>query len=129
MVDPFCGSRLNLDFRHRQERLFRWAGGAAISLSLGFLLLVVIWLLYLGRGAIWKTEIALDLSSDVLMADMGRGVESPGRMVRERLFAAFPDVSGRADRRRLLSLLSPDAALEWDAAVRRREPVRGDGGQ
>ena len=118
MTDLFSSTEFGLRRRHRSERAFRWAGRLGIAFSLGFLAVMLVSILLLGRGAFLRSEIALAVDLGPQAVDPAApGEANYRRIVREALFAAFPEVTGRGERRRLLSLLSPDAGREVRAQL------------
>ncbi len=118
MTELFSSTEFNLDKRHRSERRFMWAGRLAIGFSLGFLFFMLVLIVVLGKGAFVSTRIALDVNLGPEMVDPAAPEDANWRKIaREALFATFPDVTSRKERRRLLSLLSADAGYEIEQQV------------
>jgi len=113
MTELFTGAEKHLKSRHRAEIRFRWLGRLAILFSLGFLAIMLFSITMLGKGALSRAEIALpiDLSAEVIDPSDLAGA-SYKKMVRNSLFAAFPEVKERGERRRLLGIVSADAEYE-----------------
>ncbi len=99
--------------RHRAETRFRWVGRLAIIFSLGFLAIMLFSLIVQGKGALSRAEIALPIDLSIAAVDPSDiDATSFSKLVRNALFEAFPEVTSRGDRRRLLGVLSADAAYE-----------------
>ncbi|RJQ65353.1 MAG: phosphate ABC transporter permease PstA [Desulfobacteraceae bacterium] len=97
--------------RYRAERRFRRMGIAAILISLAFLAFLFISILGNGYTAVLQTHIRLKVHFDAEFFSQGEmGADYPG-LVKESLYAMFPDVSGRSDKRRLVGLVSSGAAF------------------
>lgn len=104
--------------RHRAETRFRWIGRSAILFSVGFLAIMLFSLITLGKGALSRAEIALPINLSASAVDAGDIGATPfGKLVRTSLFEAFPEVTNRGERRRLLGLLSADASYEINRQV------------
>jgi len=105
--------------RHRAERRFRAYGVVAIGLALLILALLLGTIVRDGIGAFWHYQVVLDVDFDpgVLGVAQGAGPEALGRgdfgrLLREALREAFPDVRGRRERRALRKLVSTGAAFQ-----------------
>jgi phosphate transport system permease protein len=118
--------------RYAAERRFRAFGIAAVSIAV----LMLVWLLttILGEGtsAFSQTRITLEVQLDPAKIDPG-GTGDPSQfdrgayqgLVYDALYAAFPDVSGRVDRKNLRELISPVAGTFLAAAVDRNPKLIG----
>jgi len=118
MSDMFAGAEEHLKSRHRAERRFRWMGRLAIAFSLGFLTIMLFSITILGKGALSRTEIALrvDLSIEAVNPSNIEAT-SFNKLVRNTLFEAFPEITNRGERRRLLGMVSADAPFELERQI------------
>jgi phosphate transport system permease protein len=102
-----------LQRRYRAERRFRRMGLAAIVLSLVFLALLFTSMVSRGHGVWFQTHIRLDVFFDPQVFLSGdRGDADYPRLVKEALYTMFPQVSGRSEKRALVSLVSTGAAFQ-----------------
>ena len=105
--------------RRRSEQIFRGLGLVALMMGLGFLAFFFYTLISTGYTALEQTRILLTIDFDAAAIDPD-GTRSPedlrranyDGLVRQTLLDEFPDVTGRADRRKLFALVSPGAGLE-----------------
>ncbi len=102
--------------RHAAERRFRIYGKAAITLALGFLVVMIGMIGHMSVGAFTQTQIALSIKLDAEQLDpAGSGdlavlrQANYGALVKSALRKAFPEVKGRRDKRKLYGLVSPGA--------------------
>ena len=110
--------------RYRAERRFKAYGLIAICLALAFLALLLGSVVATGYPAFVRTSVALEVDfdprllgvSDAPTADELRGA-AYGTLLRETVFAAFPEVTARKERRKLLKLVSTAARFELRALV------------
>lgn len=126
-------TRKRLRRRYRTERRFQFYGIAAIVCG-GFALLTLLFTIFSsGYTAFLRTELKLviDISPDNL------GIELPvtdealknakyQSTVRKSLYALFPEVNQRRDKRKLAKLLSDGAALELRGYVLQNPDKIGD---
>lgn len=103
----------SLKKRYGRERRFKIAGLAAVCLSLFFLALLFGNMLSGGWQAFRQTTITLDVYLDraVLNADTMANADYT-LLLKNALYAEFPEVSSRADKRGLFALLSTDAPYQ-----------------
>ena len=122
MTELFTSAEAHLKARHRSETRFRWLGRLAILFSLGFLAIMLVSITLLGKGALSRAEIALtvDLPEASTLADI-----NPKKTVRNALFATFPEVTDRGDKRALLKLLSPDSGYELERQIEANPALLG----
>ena len=117
------GARKNADRRvrkrNRAEVRFRFYGIASLAVALGALALLLGSMVAKGYTAFVQTRIALDVQLDAQAIDPdGRYAEQTLRdanytvLLRNALYALFPNVTERGDRRALATLLSQGASLE-----------------
>ena len=109
----------SLPARYRRERLFRYAGFASVLTGLVFLAAFFFSIVSQGYQAFQQTEIALDIeyTPDIVDPYGDGSAESLAdgdyqRLVRNALYALFPDVSDRRARRALSGLASFGASYE-----------------
>ncbi|MGI9365617.1 MAG: DUF3333 domain-containing protein, partial [Rhizobiaceae bacterium] len=105
--------------RHSAERRFRAYGIAAITISLGFLVVMVGSILLRGTGALQQTfvQIEITLPADKIDPD---GTGDPevirkaryGSYLKQALRERFPQATSRSDKRALYKLIS--ATAEYD---------------
>ena len=105
--------------RYRRERRLKAAGILAIGLALGVLVLLLGSVISRGYPAFVKTEIALEITFDAELIDPSGTREAKqlakgkyGRALRQALFAQFPEIVERAERRKLTRLFSKAARFE-----------------
>ena len=111
-----AAARARLARRHASERRFRLYGAAAIVLGLLFVAVLFVDIVGKGWSAFWQTEMLISVTLD--RETLGVGA-TPGRkelatanyagVVRDGIRAMFPEVKGRADRRKLAALVSSGA--------------------
>ena len=125
-------TRRRLRRRYRAERRFKAFGLAAVCVALAFLAILLGSVVARGYPAFVRTQVALDVTFDSALLGLG---DSPtpaqiekadyGRLLRESLFAAFPEVTERSARRALLKLVSTGARFELRDLVRDDPSVMG----
>ena len=108
-----------LQRRYRAETRFRWYGRVAIFFGLMVLLLLFADILRKGYLAFVQTEIRLEVSfapaqlglpPDATAADLVNA--NVDMALREAIFARFPQVTARGERRDLLAIVSQSAIYE-----------------
>ncbi len=105
--------------RNAAEKRFRLYGLGAIMLALTALVILMVSLLSQGGTAFYTHEMKMDvvLSADVI-DPQGTGDPSViaganyNKLAKNSMYALFPDVSGRRDKRKLFGLVSNGAADE-----------------
>jgi phosphate transport system permease protein len=108
--------------RHRNEKMFRFAGLAAITLAITFLGTLLVSITLSGYSAFQQTRIQLDIT---LPADpQTAGYQG---LVKQALRATFPDVSQRRDKKELYALVSSGAAYEVRQFARANPAKAGTG--
>jgi phosphate transport system permease protein len=107
--------RARLKRRYSAERRFRWACRLAVSVAVGFLVLLFADIVWKGWSAFLQTEIRFDVAFDPELLGGSTPEALAGadtaRLWREPLLAELP-VEGRSERRELLGLVSSGAAFE-----------------
>ena len=110
-VSEFTARRLKK--RYRRERALKACGILAIVIALGVLVLLLGSVIARGYPAFVKTEIALEVNIAAELIDpAGSGKLAKGKygkIIRNSLFKAFPEVRERAERRQLLDDLAQTA--------------------
>ena len=119
-------SKRRLKKRYRRERRMKVVGILAIVIALGVLAVLMGSVLARGYPAFVKTEIALEVTLEAALIDPnGAGEASTlakgqyGKIIRNALFDAFPDVIERAEKRQLIGLMSKGARFELRRIVAR----------
>ena len=110
--------------RYRAERRFKAYGLIAICLALAFLALLLGSVVATGYPAFVRTSVALEVDfdprllgvSDAPTADELQRAEY-GTLLRAAVFATFPEVTTRKERRKLLKLVSTAARFELRTLV------------
>ena len=104
--------RAGMAKRQKAEKRFKMYGRLAIILSLGFLATLLVGIVFNGYPAFWQTYIKLDINFDrqVIGQDLSTG--NYNGLVKKSLSYLFPEVTGRAEKRKLYSLVSSGAAYE-----------------
>ncbi len=115
--------------RYRKERVFRLYGLLATTVGVVFLLIFFATLIGKGSSAFVQTHIRLDVEFDAdIMAPLGTpDIESADfdAIVRNALFAQFPEAGGRAARRELQRLVSIGAAYQLRTAIEANPDLLG----
>ncbi len=103
--------------RHGAEWRFRACGAIAIAIAIAILAALLGGILWQGVGALWRTEILLDIDIDAGTIDPA-GTRDPaalagadyGVLVKNALRARFPEATERKQKRDLAALASNEAA-------------------
>ena len=117
-------SAKRLGRRYAAERRFRLYGALAISLAIAMLGILLFTIVSKGYTAVLQTQIGLDVVLDPAEIDPA-GTRDPATLananytslIRDALYARFPDVTSRQDKRRLSDLISSGAGFELRDAV------------
>jgi len=117
---------VGLAARYRKERRFKLFGLAAIAASLLFLVLLLGSIVAKGYTAFRQTEILLDIHFDPLVLDVNNlATANYAALVRDGVFALFPQVEGRQDKRILGKLVSTGAAYQLQDMVMNKPELIG----
>ena len=117
---------LTLPTRYGRERRFRLFGFSAIVVSLLFLVLLLGSICAKGYSAFLQTKIRLDVFFDPAQLDVKNlATANYGGLVREAVFALFPEVEGRQDKRLIAKLASSGAAYDLQRMVMDRPELIG----
>ena len=111
--------------RYAAERRFRFYGVLAISLAILMLALLLFSIVSKGYGAFVQTEIALEIRFDPAVIDP-EGKRDPAvlaaadyaKLIKEALYAQFPEATSRGDKRDLYGLVSTGSVFELQKLVR-----------
>ena len=110
--------------RYRAERRFKFYGIAAIAVTAVFLVLLFADILAKGLPAFTENRITLPVKVDQAAIDPGNSRDPKvirtgdfDAPIREAFRALFPDVTSRADRKKLMGLLSSGAADDFRSKV------------
>ncbi len=102
--------------RYAAERRFQFMGMAAIAVALGFLALLLTSIVAKGVSAFTQTQIRMEVTFDAATLGVAPGADRDTLatgdylgLAKAALWASFPDVTGRVERRQLAALLSPSA--------------------
>ena len=105
--------------RHRAERRFQIYGAAAVLTGIALLAALLISIGLQGYGAFTQTHIRLDIhfDADVIDPDGSRSAEALreanyAALAKRALYARFPEVQGRRQKRKLSKLLSSGVDLQ-----------------
>nr|WP_225889972.1 phosphate ABC transporter permease PstA [Indioceanicola profundi] len=110
--------------RYAAEQRFKIYGIVAVAIACLMLVVLLGTILREGVTAFWQTSIRLEVTLDREVidpqgtgnpADFDRGAFQD--MVQDALYARFPDVEGRRERRQLRELISPVAGVSLAARV------------
>ncbi len=112
MTDTLTQRTPQLARRHASEKRFQWFGRIAITIAIGFLLVMVGTIGWMGAGALKQTQISLQVYFDPREIDINAVAKADyGTLVKTALRTTFPDVKKRRDKRKLNKLLSSQAAF------------------
>ena len=110
--------------RYRAERRFKAYGLIAVGLAFAALALLLGSVIAKGYPAFVRTSVALEVSFDPGLLGVGDAPTAEelkradyGKLLREAVFATFPEVTARKERRKLLKLVSRAARFELRALV------------
>ncbi len=126
MTDTFTKRTPHLARRHAREIRFQWLGKIAISIAVGFLLIMVGTISWMGAGALKQTQISLQVYLDPQEIDTSAVEKADyGAMVKTALRATFPEVKKRRDTRKLYKLLSSQAAFGLQRQIKENPDLIG----
>ncbi len=99
--------RRQLKKRNRAEKRFRLYGIGAIALGLFFVAMLFVSIAVNGLGAFWQTQVKLDIYFDESVIDVNNLQQANyGKLVKDALYAKFPEVTKRKQKRELASMVS-----------------------
>jgi len=125
MIDFSKHAGFDLSVRTRAEKRFQWTGRLAILLSLAFLGWMMVTIIWGAIGATQSVQIAV--SVDLSRVD-GQAIENTrfGSIVKTGLRSQFPEVSKRADKKKLYNLVSPEGGFELARQVQKNPDLLGE---
>ncbi len=136
MTDIIKASLPGLPRRHAAERRFQLYGKLAITLALGFLVVMIGMIGVSSIGAFTQTQIALSINFDADSLDPDGTLDPAtlaqanyGSLVKAALREAFPQVKGRRDMRKLYGLVSSDAEFTLQNKVAENPALVGTTGK
>jgi phosphate transport system permease protein len=104
-------ARARIARRYRAERRFRMYGLAAIVFAAAFLLTLIADIVYKATPAFTQSQLMLDVVVSADAVDPGKIAAGDfDKIVREGLYALFPQMKSRGERKLLQSVLSSGAA-------------------
>ncbi len=126
MSNPFAISSRALKRRHRAEAAFQWMGRIAIILALGFLLVMVGTIAWMGSGALRQTVIGLTVEfSPDLIDPANPSAADYDALVKASLRNTFPQARSRSEKRDLYRLLNSQAGFELREEVLKNPALIG----
>jgi phosphate transport system permease protein len=112
MNNPLTTRTRELARRHGHEKRFQWLGKIAIVIAIGFLVIMVGTITWMGAGAFRQTAINVEIFLDPQEMDVTALEKADyGRMIKAALRARFPAVKKRRDKRKLYKILNPQASF------------------
>lgn len=112
--------------RYRAEYRFRFYGLTAIAISLSFLALLFVSVIAKGYPAFQQTFVQLEINFDPALIDLGNLPGSDfGGLVKGALAQEFPEVTERAEKRKLNGLISTGAVYQLQDMVAARPGLIG----
>ncbi len=107
--------------RYAAERNFKLAGIAAIGIATLMLVVLLTSIVSKGYTAFWQSQIRLEVTLDKAQVEE----RNYTAILRQALYAQFPEVTERAARRTLNEILSSGAPYELEALVTRDPAIVG----
>ncbi|MDY6942451.1 MAG: phosphate ABC transporter permease PstA [Pseudomonadota bacterium] len=111
--------RAGMKKRRAREKRFQWVSLAAIILGISFVAMLFISIFLSGYTAFFQTYLKIDVALDpaVIAPDGQMDRETLGRadfggLIKQSLREDFPDVTSRAEKRKLYDLVSSGAAFQ-----------------
>ncbi len=112
MNNPLTTRTRELARRHSHEKRFQWLGKIAIVIAVGFLVIMVGTITWMGAGAFRQTQINVEIFLDPQEIDANALEQADyGRLIKAALRSRFPDVKKRRDKRKLYKLINPQASF------------------
>jgi phosphate transport system permease protein len=105
MIDAFTAKR------YRSERLFRSMGAAALAISVLFLVYLVADIAIKAWPSFFESTVALEAQLDPARIDRANAASGDfSGILKDSIRAQFPDVTERADKKKIAALLSTGAS-------------------
>ncbi len=124
MTEYILTTSPKLKRRHAKEARFKWYGRIAITIALGFLVLMFSAIIFRGIGAFSQTKIKLEVSyTESIIAPDGTRDPQILRLANYKpiltaaLKETFPEATSRKDKKRIYKLLSKGAVYEMGKRV------------
>ncbi|PIE13732.1 MAG: phosphate ABC transporter, permease protein PstA [Rhodobacterales bacterium] len=117
MTNPLTERTAALRRRHAAEARFKYSGLLAIMIAVGFLIVMVGSIAWIGAGAFKQTQVQLSVYLDPAEIDANALEQANyGKLIKSALRSRFADVKKRKHKKKLYNLVSYDA----DYALKRK---------
>lgn len=111
MTNSFSTITPSLRRRHASETRFKLSGLIAIVIAIGFLIVMIGSIGWLGTGALKQTQVQLSVHLDPEVIDRAAVKDANySKLVKKALLTRFPEVKKRRDKKKLYNMISYDAA-------------------
>ena len=115
-----------LQRRRAAEKRFQWYGIGAVVLGLSFVFLLFFSIAINGVGAFWQTQIQMEIYFDSAeLNESNLQNANYGKLVRDAIYAQFPEVTKRKEKRELRSIVSVGADVILQKMVQRDPALIG----
>ena len=115
-----------LQRRRAAEKRFQWYGIGAVVLGLSFVFLLFFSIAINGVGAFWQTQIQMEIYFDSAeLNESSLQNANYGKLVRDAIYAQFPEVTKRKEKRELRSVVSVGADVILQKMVQRDPALIG----
>ena len=115
-----------LQRRRAAEKRFQWYGIGAVVLGLSFVFLLFFSIAINGVGAFWQTQIQMEIYFDAAeLNESNLQNANYGKLVRDAIYAQFPEVTKRKEKRELRSIVSVGADVILQKMVQREPALIG----
>ena len=115
-----------LQRRRAAEKRFQWYGIGAVVLGLSFVFLLFFSIAVNGVGAFWQTQIQMEINFDSAeLNESNLQNANYGKLVRDAIYAQFPEVKKRKEKRELRRIVSVGADLILQKMVQRDPTLIG----
>ena len=115
-----------LQRRRAAEKRFQWYGIGAVVLGLSFVFLLFFSIAINGVGAFWQTQIQMEIYFDAAeLNESNLQNANYGKLVRDAIYAQFPEVTKRKEKRELRSIVSVGADVILQKIVQRDPALIG----
>ena len=115
-----------LQRRRAAEKRFQWYGIGAVVLGLSFVFLLFFSIAINGVGAFWQTQIQMEIYFDSAeLNESSLQNANYGKLVRDAIYAQFPEVTKRKEKRELRSIVSVGADVILQKMVQRDPALIG----
>ena len=115
-----------LQRRRAAEKRFQWYGIGAVVLGLSFVFLLFFSIAINGVGAFWQTQIQMEIYFDAAeLNESNLQNANYGKLVRDAIYAQFPEVTKRKEKRELRRIVSVGADVILQKMVQRDPALIG----